>query len=229
MFLPDGLSPAALDRMQRLYALVLQENQTTNLTRITTVEGFLIQHLLDSLSLSPLLPADNSPFTLIDIGTGAGFPAIPLAVCFPNAQIVAVESVQKKARFVASAVQALELSNVTVQAVRSEDLSRQPAFRDVFDVAVARAVAPLNSLAELCLPFVKPGGQFLAMKTRQALEKEIPEANRAIQVLGGALPVPIQAVSSDWLPNRAIAIVQKQHPTPAAYPRKAGLPRKTPL
>jgi len=204
-----------------LYTLLIEANKTTNLTRITSAEEFETRHIVDTHTLLPWL---NSGMKIIDIGSGAGFPALPLAVALPDSQIVAVESVGKKVRFIEQAIQALALTNITAIAERSETLAHDRRYRGQFDVATARAVASLNILAELCLPFVKPGGLFLAMKTQSAMETELPAAENAIKLLGGK----VRAVKPT-LENRVIVVIEKVGPTPVQYPRQAGIPNKKPL
>ncbi len=223
-----SLTIEALSQFQQLYQLLSEANQSVNLTRITTLEDFCTRHLLDSLTVAPELKALPETFSLIDIGSGAGFPALPLAIVFPKARIVAVESVQKKARFIKEASLTLGLSHVEVISERSEILAHQTAYRDQFDIATARAVSALAILAELCLPFVRNNGRLLAMKTLQSLEKEQPEAQVAIQTLGGKID-RILDVSTQDLPNRALVIIQKLKASPKEYPRKPGIPEKKPL
>ena len=171
-----SLSDFQMQQFESLYQLVTETNKTMNLTRITSLEDFCTRHLLDSLTLVPLLSKLGPQFSLVDIGSGAGFPALPLAIVFPDAMITAVESVLKKARFIEQSAESLGLNNVKVLAERSEILAHLPTSREQFDIATARAVSPLNVLAELCLPYVKPGGQMLAMKTASALDSELSAA-----------------------------------------------------
>lgn len=228
VFLPAPLTESQMALFKALYGLVTEANRTVNLTRITELADFYVRHLLDSLSMALALKTLPKTFTLIDVGSGAGFPALPLAILFPEASIAAVEATQKKARFIESAVQALSLPNVTVLATRSETLAHQPAYREQFDTVVARAVAPLNVLMELCLPFAKPGGRFIAMKTQEALAHELVTAKRSIGVLGGCFEETIP-ILHPLLPNRVLCVIGKKSPSPMQYPRAAGLPAKKPL
>lgn len=216
------------ERLEHLYALLVEANKTMNLTRITALEDFCSRHLLDSLTLAPFLRDLPADFTLMDVGSGAGFPALPLAIVFPQARITAVESVQKKASFIEQAAKALELGYLTVRADRAETLGQNPAFREQFDVVTARAVSALNVLSELCLPLVKRQGRFLAMKTQSAIETELSEARKAIATLGGRYQ-RTENLSLSGLPNRALVIIEKVEATPAAYPRHPGMPEKKPL
>ncbi len=222
------IAEETLCRFQQLYALVIAGNKLTNLTRITELDAFCVQHLLDSLTLIPLLQKIPSPVSFMDIGSGAGFPALPLALMLPESHFVAVETVGKKARFIEEAAILLGLHNVTVLSERCEALGQNPQYREQFDVVSARAVAGMNILAEYCLPFLKVGGLFLAMKTADAGQKELAEAAGAIQLLGGE-PVEIEAVHHPGLPNRVIIPIRKVGQIPAQYPRKPGMPSKKPL
>jgi 16S rRNA (guanine527-N7)-methyltransferase len=216
-------SEEMLRQFQALYDVLLETNKSINLTRITDLSDFCRQHLLDSLTLSRFFL--KSDFSLIDIGSGAGFPALPLAIVYPQARIVAVESVQKKAKFIAEAARDLNLQNLSVQAERSEVLAHKDAYREQFDFVTARAVSALNVLCELCLPFVKLHGHFLAMKTTSAAELEVQQAKTAISELGGKL-CEIVDVSTQTLPNRSIVVIEKVASTPSKYPRKPGSPEK---
>ncbi len=227
-FLDISLDAHQMQQFQTLYNLLIQENKTINLTRITTLADFGTLHLLDSLTLVPFLKALPSSFMLMDIGSGAGFPALPLAIVFPPARIIAVESAQKKARFITQAAEALELAGVSVLAERSETLAHEPKYREQCDVVTARAVASLNVLVELCLPFLKTGGTFYAMKTHTSLETEIPLAQHAIHEMGGKVS-KIEPITLPELKNHALAVIQKVKSTPAKYPRQPGIPAKRPL
>jgi 16S rRNA (guanine527-N7)-methyltransferase len=222
------LDAARIETLQTLYTLLLEANKTMNLTRITAIDDFWRLHLLDSYSVVPKLQGLPPDFQLLDLGSGAGFPALPLAILFPEARIVAVESVQKKARFITETAQALGLGNVTVLAERSEDLGQDPRYRGKYDVVTARAVAALNILVEISLPFLKQGGVLVAMKSESALPTESHAAKHALSELGGVLESTVK-VYTPFLPNHALAVVRKQKPTPSKYPRKPGIPAKSPL
>jgi len=209
---------------QRFYAHLLETNKHTNLTRITELEDFLYRHLLDSLTLEPLIPANAR---LIDIGSGAGFPAIPLAIVRPDIQVVAVDSVGKKCAFIQEAAEQLKLPGVTVRNQRSEELGQDPQLRQQFDVVSARAVAALPVLLELCLPLVKVGGQFLAMKGL-SYEAELKASKKALNVLGGSVK-EVKTFNHPNLAGSRLLVIEKTKPTPGQYPRKTGLPAKNPL
>jgi 16S rRNA (guanine527-N7)-methyltransferase len=205
-------------RLARYLDLLLEANARMNLTRITDRATAEVQHVGDALTLLPLLP--NGAHRLADVGTGGGVPGIPLAVARPDAHVVLIESTKKKASFLASAVEALELANVTVDDTRAEDAGLSPKLRETFDVATARAVATLDWLAEWCLPLVKPKtGKVLAMKGARVAE-ELPAAARAIKLLNGGEPVvhPVDLPGSE---HRVIVEIPKRGRTDPRYPRSA--------
>lgn len=202
------------ERLHRFYALLTDANRVMNLTRITAPEDFLYRHLLDSLSLSPFVPSGAH---LVDIGSGAGFPALPLAVCRPDVTVTAVEATEKKCRFIESVRQTLDLSNLSVRRERAEALAYDSGFRERADRVTARAVAALPVLLELCLPFVKVGGLFLAMKGC-AYEEELAASDTALSVLGGSLKA-VHTFEEPRLEAARLLLFEKTHPTPATYPR----------
>lgn len=213
-----------LPLFQRFYTLLLTANQTVNLTRITAPQDFLDRNLLDSLTLSPLIAGEQR---VIDIGSGAGFPAIPLALARPDVTVVAVESIGKKCKFIQEAAEALGLTNLMVLNARSEDLARDGHYRESFDVVTARAVAALPTLLELCAPLARVGGQLIAMKGLNA-EAELNASQKAIRVLA----LRHQQSLSFTLPQlqgSRLLVFEKIARTQDAYPRAAGLPAKKPL
>lgn len=220
----DGFATLALpanarERFEALKTLLAAANERLNLTAIEDDGEIDRKHILDSLSLLPSLPTNAR--ALIDIGSGAGFPALPIAIARPDIAVTALEATAKKAAFIADAAAALSLPNVTVVNARAEDAGRDENLRERFDVAVARAVALLPTLAEYALPFVKVGGRFIAMKA----ECEDPAAaTSAVAALGGRY-LGASAVGE----GRVLHLFAKEHRTPAAYPRRAGIPKKRPL
>ncbi|HEY9686742.1 MAG TPA: 16S rRNA (guanine(527)-N(7))-methyltransferase RsmG [Coleofasciculaceae cyanobacterium] len=209
---------------QRFYGLLIEANRTTNLTRITEPEDFLYRHLLDALALLPLIPPDAS---LADIGSGAGIPAIPLAIARPDLRITAVESVGKKCAFIQSVKESMDLSNLEVLNDRSEALGQKPEFREYFNVVTARAVATLPVLLELCLPLVTVGGQFLAMKGL-SYEAELEASAHALKTLGGRLK-EVHTFNHPRLEGSRVLVFEKVARTPRLYPRQPGTPAKNPL
>ena len=212
----------------RVYeALLMDWNTKINLTAVRDAEGIRIKHFLDSLSCVTVL-GDMNGRSLIDIGTGAGFPGIPLRIYYPEMRLTLVDSVGKKADFCQLAADTLHLKGVKALKDRSEELGASKEYREKFDAATARAVAGLPVLCEYLLPLVKPGGIMLAMKGESAPE-EVKAAENAIRKLGGT-EAELTGVE---LPNvegkRYLVKIPKVTPTPAGYPRRTGLPLKKPI
>lgn len=219
------------DRQQQQFDIYYHElvewNEKINLTAITEREQVYLKHFYDSLSLA--FHFDVTKINLLaDIGSGAGFPSIPLKIVFSHLQITIVDSLNKRITFLKELAAKLGLSNVNCVHGRAEDIGRLPAYRDQFDLVTARAVARLNVLNEICLPFVKKGGTFIAMKGSD-MEIEIEEAAFSLQQLKGKL----EKVDRMELPIehsiRHFVHIHKSAPTPGKYPRKAGTPLKNPL
>lgn len=202
-------------------------NEKFNLTAIREPEGIRTKHFLDSLSafLELKTPPPNN---LIDVGTGAGFPGIPLKLIFPSMHLTLVESVGKKAEFCRHMMDALQLENVEVLSMRAEDLGQNPRYREKFDWAVARAVASMPILMEYLLPLVRVGGAVLAQKGENA-HAEVQSAEKAILLLGGNLRRITKITLPGVVEERYLVVVDKKATTPSRYPRRAGLPTKKPL
>lgn len=206
---------------------LLSWNQKFNLTAIRDAEGIRVKHFLDSFSCVLAWKA-NPPARLIDVGTGAGFPGIPLKILYPSMQVSLVESVGKKAAFCQHIIEVLRLDGVEIINARAEDVGRDPGHREKYDWAVARAVARLNVLSEYLLPLVKVGGMMLAQKGESGLA-EAQSAEHAIKILGGKLQQVIPLNLPGVVEDRYLVLVDKVHATPPKYPRKAGTPYKDPL
>lgn len=211
-------------RLHRYIDLLLAANERMNLTRIADRSAAEVGHVGDSLTILPFLPKEA--FSLVDVGSGGGVPGLPLAIARPDARVLLVESTQKKAAFLQEAAKELGLVNVTVSPMRAEDIAFSPA-REKYDVAVARAVGAMAFLAEWCLPLVKKGGKFLAMKGAKIAE-ELPAAAVAIKSVGGGKPIvhPIQLPGAE---HHVIVEIPKVAPTPAKYPRRATQAKGKPL
>lgn len=224
----QGISlPAdATIRFARYYELLVEVNKKVNLTRITQPREVMIKHFLDSLELLAWCPSVGG--TLLDMGSGAGFPGIPLKIARPDLPVVLLESSRKKADFLKSAVALLELAGVKVLQARAEDLARRDEYRDSFALVVSRAVARLPVLLELCLPLTLPGGIFVAYKGPEA-EKEAAEAGRALMELRARLNGLYRYSLPEDFGERTLLFFAKEGPTPDPYPRKAGIPEKRPL
>ena len=206
--------------------LVLERNQKVNLTAITEPEEFIKKHYMDSLAAARL-PEFREAETVIDLGTGAGFPGVPLAVCFPEKDFLLADSLNKRIGVIREFCAELGIDNVTAVHGRAEDLGRQDDLREHFDVCVSRAVADLSVLAEYCLPFVKVGGWFLSYKGPDC-GQEVSEADHAISTLGGAVE-NIVNTGRDGHTDHKMVLIKKIESTPSTYPRRAGKPVKSPL
>jgi 16S rRNA (guanine527-N7)-methyltransferase len=208
------------------YAAELQRwNEKLNLTSVTDAQTIVTRHFIDSLRCA--LSWEDAPARLADIGTGAGFPGLPLKILRPDMQITLVESIEKKAAFLRHLSTTLGLDGVTVLTARAEAIGRDPQHRECYDVVTARAVAELRVLVEYCLPLCRVGGRFLAPKGAQ-LEAELAAAQGAIGVLGGQL-VAVEEVAVIGEPQRSLVVIAKVSATPDRYPRAAGIPQKRPL
>lgn len=206
---------------------LMEWNQKFNLTAIRDVESIRTKHFLDSYSCVLAWKA-NPPQRLIDVGTGAGFPGIPLKIIYPTMQVTLVESVGKKAMFCQHVIQTLGLEGIEVLHSRAEDVGQNPAHREAYDWAVARAVANLNILSEYLLPLVKLGGTMLAQKGETG-PVEAQAAEKAMKILGGKLKQLIPVNLPGVVDDRYLVLTDKVAATPPKYPRKAGIPMKTPL
>jgi 16S rRNA (guanine527-N7)-methyltransferase len=222
-----SLSADQLDLFQRYLALLLEWNQRLNLTAVRDPAGIQQRHYLDSLSCATLT-GDLAGQRLVDVGAGAGFPGLPLKILYPTLALTLVESVAKKARFLEAAVKELGLFGVTVVVDRAENVGHMAEHREAYDWAVARAVAALPTLAEYLLPLCRVGGRMLAQKGPRAAA-ELEEAAWAIETLGGGRAAIHDVHVPGLDETRALVVVPKVAPTPADYPRRPGVPGKSPL
>ena len=202
---------------------ILEWNKSVNLTAVKDREEFIQKHFIDSLLCAGSLEFTEAS-SICDVGTGGGFPGVPLAVVFPEKNFVLMDSLDKRVRIVRQICEELGINNVEVVHGRAEDLARKEEYRDSFDVCVSRAVANMRVLCEYCMPFVKPEGSFIAYKGPDC-EEEVREASKAISLLGG------QTARIETLEHlgHCLVYVTKRTATPKAYPRKAGTPAKKPL
>ena len=224
------LTPEQLGLFLLYRDILLDWNQRTNLTAVTgpsQVERLLF---LDSLTIVSALPARPSTegLRLLDVGSGSGIPGLPLKIVLPHLSVTLLEATGKKARFLEHVAERLALTGVNVLNARAEDLARQPDHRERYDIVVARALAPMPALAELCLPFAHAGGIVIAPKGAGAAQ-EVEEARRAVSLLGGRVREVRKVDMPELPPDRWLAVLEKVTPTPPAYPRRAGLPAKRPL
>ncbi|MBE2223409.1 MAG: 16S rRNA (guanine(527)-N(7))-methyltransferase RsmG [Anaerolineae bacterium] len=222
-----SLSDTQLAQFDAYLALLLAWNERMNLTAVRDPHAIQIRHFLDSLSCATVTGELNGR-SLIDIGTGAGFPGLPLKILYPDLQLTLADSVAKKTTFLAAVVAELGLKHVTIVAERAEIMGQQPAHRQHYDWAVARGVVEMRALAEYLLPLCKMGGHMLAQKGESAA-RETEAAHHAVQTLGGGRAI----IQSIQLPEvempHYLVVVEKIGETPAAYPRKPGMPGKRPL
>ena len=205
--------------------LLIKKNKVVNLTAITEPKEIIIKHFVDSLTIAQYLE-DNQ--RLIDIGTGAGFPGIPLKINNSSLDICLLDSLNKRVNFLNEVIEENKLTKIQASHGRAEDFGQNQEYREKFDVAVSRAVAPFNILLEYMLPFVKVGGMCICMKGNM-LDKELEDANRALNVLGGSIEKIQKFLLADTDNNRTIILVKKTNETPKTYPRKPGTPSKQPL
>ena len=221
------LSDQQITQFQKYYELLIEWNEKINLTAITDFHEVCLKHFYDSIALVHYLEFKESDFVL-DIGTGAGFPGIPLKILFPNTRFVLADSLNKRLTFLDEVIQKLELEKIELVHGRAEDLGHDSDYREQFDYCVSRAVANLSTLSELCLPFVKVGGQFISYKSEH-VKDEINQADHALAVLNGKIDRQEDYTLPDSDFFRSILFIRKEDGCPNQYPRKAGKPNKNPL
>ena len=222
-----SLNDTQMAQYNRYFELLVEWNEKINLTAITEPKEVAIKHIIDSITAY-----DKKIFqkgtTVIDVGTGAGFPGLPLKIFCPEIKLTLMDSLNKRIKFLQTVVEELGLKDVDCIHARAEEGARNKKYREAFDIAVSRAVARLPILCEYCLPFVKKGGYFIALKGMQ-YNDEAEEAVKAIKVMGGS-HTEIRPVKLPELDDkRAVITITKTMPTPKAYPRKAGTPTKNPI
>ena len=221
------LNEKQLSQFQKYYEMLIEWNEKINLTAITEFDEVLKKHFLDSIAIGRQF-SQNTDVSVLDIGTGAGFPGIPIKIAFPDTKVTLLDSLNKRVTFLNEVIEELSLEDISALHGRAEDFAKKELLREQFDLVVSRAVANLSSLSEFCLPYVKVGGKFVSYKSEKAME-ELEASKNAISILGGG------NVKTDefFLPgtdfNRTFVMIEKIKETPAKYPRKAGTPIKQPL
>jgi 16S rRNA (guanine527-N7)-methyltransferase len=221
------LSPRQLEQFELYYELLVEWNEKMNLTAITDKPEVYLKHFFDSIS--PAFYYDfTQPMSICDVGAGAGFPSIPLKICFPHLKLSIVDSLQKRITFLNHLASKLELQDVAFYHDRAETFGRKEGIRESFDMVIARAVARMAVLSELCLPLVKVNGTFIAMKAAAAQE-ELEQGKTAIKVLGGEINRTEQFTLPIEQSERTIIFIEKKRKTPKKYPRKPGMPNKLPI
>jgi len=222
-----SLSEQQINQFKTYFETLVEWNEKMNLTAITERSEVYLKHFFDSITASFYFNLDQ-PYTICDVGAGAGFPSIPLKICFPQLKITIVDSLKKRIGFLNHLANELGLTNVQFHHDRAETFARNKQFRQQFDLVTARAVAKMSVLSELCLPLVKENGKFIALKGPNA-EVELDEAKYAIKILGGKTSNLYKINLPDNQGERNIIIVDKVKPTPKTYPRKPGTPNREPL
>lgn len=226
----DGfdISQGQLEQFDQYLKLLQEWNDKVNLTAITEAEEVYLKHFYDSITLAKHVDLTSQAFSLCDVGSGAGFPSIPLKIMFPNLQVTIVDSLRKRIDFLQVLVDSLDLEGVELYHDRAETFGQNKKFRAQFDYTTARAVARMSVLAELCMPLNKLQGTFVAMKAANA-EAELEDAKGAIATLGGKLRDDIAFELPEDAGERHIILIDKKKETPNKYPRKPGKPNKNPL
>lgn len=222
-----NLNDIQISQLLNYKEILIEWNKKINLTAIVKEEDILIKHFLDSLSCVKLSHFKNN-IKIIDVGTGAGFPGIPIHIYYPNIKITLLDSLQKRINFLQEVYKSINLENIQFVHGRAEDYGSNGNYREKYDIAVARAVAELRVLSEYCLPFVKVGGYFICQKGPN-VEGELEKSEKALSILGGEVVEKIDVKLPFRDIHHNIVVIKKTKQTPTKYPRKAGTPTKKPL
>ena len=222
-----SLSKEQMQQFLKYYELLVEWNSFMNLTAITEFDQVITRHFLDSLSIVKVTDLRKGE-KVLDVGTGAGFPGIPLKIAFPELEVTLLDSLNKRVKFLNEVTGSLGLTGITAVHGRAEDFGRKMEYREQYDLVVSRAVANLSSLSEYCIPFVRQGGMFISYKSGK-LEEERKQAQKAITILGGEEKETCYFRLSGTEEERSFVCIQKKRATPKQYPRKAGTPSKEPI
>ena len=223
-----SLSEKQVNQFMKYYELLVEWNSFMNLTGITEFEEVMKKHFVDSVSLIKALDLGKKEMSLIDVGTGAGFPGLPLKIAFPNLKVTLLDSLNKRIKFLDEVIMQLGLEGIDTIHGRAEDFAKPDKQREKYDICVSRAVANLSTLSEYCLPFVKIGGYFVSYKSEK-ISEEANEAKNAIFLLGGKVKEQVEFILPDSDIYRNLFVIEKKSGTPKKYPRKAGMAAKEPL
>ena len=221
-----------LDEIQKkqftdFYEYLIEKNKVMNLTGITEFQEVLVKHFLDSLACVKAVDMSRIK-RIMDIGTGAGFPGVPLKIAFPHLEACLLDSLKKRVNFLEETFQMLKLENITVIHGRAEEYAKNKQYRETYDLCVSRAVSNLATLSEYCLPYVKTGGYFISYKSG-TVQEEAEQAQKAVKILGGKIQDVVYFQLPDSEIQRSLVVIEKIKATPGRYPRKAGTPLKEPL
>ncbi|MCD8300769.1 MAG: 16S rRNA (guanine(527)-N(7))-methyltransferase RsmG [Clostridiales bacterium] len=222
-----SLSDAQMEQFLLYYNLLVEKNKVMNLTAIINFDSVVRKHFIDSLCLVKAMP-DLGSMKVLDLGTGAGFPGVPLKIMFPDIELMLLDSTKKKLRFLDIVIEKLNLSKSSTIHGRAEDIAKIPEYREQFDLCVSRAVADLSVLVEYSLPFVKVGGTFVAYKSDDIVE-ELDIASTAINLLGGKTDRVLKFTLPGGDDGRSLICIGKRNTSPDAYPRKPGVAPREPL
>lgn len=226
------ISDDQINCFEKYYELLIEKNKVMNLTAITDKEDVIVKHFIDSIALIPYLLDKginiNNKLKIIDIGTGAGFPGLPLKIMMPDVKFTLLDSLNKRVSFLNEVIYELKLKDIEALHGRAEDYASDNKYREKYDICVSRAVANLSTLSEYCIPFVKEDGFFISYKAGES-EEEINNSKNAIKILGGKINKVEEFILPGTDASRVFVFIRKQELTDKKYPRKAGVPAKKPL